>query len=134
TQAARLRQLERQAAGMGAFRDPENLKLLKLTDEQRAEVRTIVAHARDFKPLLQEVRLPVIDFNFRQADKAAVQQILELLTEDQRKTWRDLTGEAIDIGSLPAFELIPAPGSLPPGRTGGTRLPTVLDPDGEHDR
>ena len=36
-QARRLRQLERQSAGMSSFQDPENVKLLALTDKQRAD-------------------------------------------------------------------------------------------------
>jgi RNA polymerase sigma factor (sigma-70 family) len=97
-QAVRLRQLEKQVVGMSAFLDPEYVKLLKLTDEQQGKVQTIIAQAHQV--LLQQHPGGVGDFDYRQANKAAVQQILELLTADQRRTWRDLTGDAIDIGSL----------------------------------
>jgi hypothetical protein len=42
----------------------------------------------------------VVDFDYQKADRAAVQQILELLTEDQRTTWRHLTGEALQADGL----------------------------------
>src|SRR5262249_29598157 len=50
TQALRLRQLERQAAGMSAFQDAENVKLLALTEEQRDRVKAIIAEARKVRP------------------------------------------------------------------------------------
>jgi RNA polymerase sigma factor (sigma-70 family) len=99
-QAARLRQLEKQVVGMSAFLDPEYVTLLKLTEEQQGKVQVIVAQARQVQRQRLGGVVPggVVDVDsYRQADKAAVQQILELLTEDQRRTWRDLTGEEFDL-------------------------------------
>jgi RNA polymerase sigma factor (sigma-70 family) len=90
-QALRLQQLEKQVVGMSAFQDPEYATLLKLTDEQQGKVQAIVAHARQVQRQRPD--------SHRQADKAAVQQVLELLTADQRRTWRDLAGEEFDLGS-----------------------------------
>jgi RNA polymerase sigma factor (sigma-70 family) len=132
TQAVRLRQLERQMAGAAKFQDPENVKLLALTDEQRDKVRTIIAQARQV-PHQRDGR--VVDFDYQKADKAAVQQILEMLTADQQKTWRDLTGEAFDVGSLRPADLFPPPGSGPPLREGVPVVtPQAPDPDGERKR
>jgi RNA polymerase sigma factor (sigma-70 family) len=117
TQGLRLRQLERQAAGMSSFQDPENLQLLALTDEQRDNVRTIIAKAREFRPTMRDG--VVVAFNYEKADKAAVQQILELLTGDQRKIWRDITGGTFpaDVNSI-MLDLFPPPlprgSNLPP--------------------
>jgi hypothetical protein len=139
-QALRMRQLERQAAGMSAFQDPENEKLLALTDEQRGKVRTIIvqarefplvpdgraistdeaavqfleAQAREFRPLLQDGK--IVPSNYKKTEKAAVQQILELLSQDQKRTWRDLTGDTCDVGSLQRADLFPAPNGFPPIR------------------
>jgi RNA polymerase sigma factor (sigma-70 family) len=96
-QAVRFRQLEKQVVGTGAFQEPENVKLLALTDEQQGKVKAIIAQAREV-PQQRDGR--VVDFDYMKADKAAVQQILELLTEDQRTTWRHLTGKEFDVGSL----------------------------------
>jgi hypothetical protein len=131
-QAARLRQLEWQAAGMSAFQVPKSVRLLKLTDDQRAKVQTIVAQARQV-PQQRDGR--VVDFKYQKADKAAVQQFLELLTEDQRTTWRDLTGKEFDVGSLRPADLFRLPGQRPPVQPGvPSVLPRAPDPDGEHDR
>jgi RNA polymerase sigma factor (sigma-70 family) len=116
-QAVRLRQLETQVVGMSAFQDPENVKLLALTDEQRAKVQTIIAQAREVPQ--QDGR--VVNFDYQKADKAAVQHILELLTADQRTTWRHLTGEEFDVGSLSSADHFPPPGSRPPVREGSAR-------------
>jgi RNA polymerase sigma factor (sigma-70 family) len=125
-QAVRLRQLEKQVAGMSAFLDPEYVKLLKLTDEQQGKVQAIIAQAHQVP--LQQHPGRVGDFDSRQADKAAIQQILELLTEDQRRTWRDLTGDAIDIGSLRLSEPSAGLGSdAGPGLPPGAAVP-VADP------
>jgi RNA polymerase sigma factor (sigma-70 family) len=136
-QALRLRQLERQWAHMSAFQDSENVKLLGLTNEQRGKVRTIVAEAREFRPLVQDGR--VIAFDYHEADKAAVQQILGLLTAEQKKTWRDITGEPFDVDSLRVSDLFPnlfpLARPLPPGRMRPPVLPPrPSDPDVERDR
>jgi RNA polymerase sigma factor (sigma-70 family) len=117
-QAVRLRQLEKQVVGMSAFQDPEYVTLLKLTDEQQGKVQAIVAQARQVQ---RQRPGGVVDVDsHRQADKAAVQQILELLTEDQRRTWRDLTGEEFDVGSMRQSELFPAGLPLRPGLQPGS--------------
>jgi RNA polymerase sigma factor (sigma-70 family) len=132
-QAVRFRQLETQVVGMSAFLDREYVKLLKLTDEQQGKVQTIVARARQV-PLQQPGSVADFD-DRRQADKAAVQQILGLLTADQKQTWRDLTGEEFDVGSLRSADHFPPPGSRPPVREGVPVVPPQApDPDGERDR
>jgi RNA polymerase sigma factor (sigma-70 family) len=132
-QAVRLRQLERQAAGMSSFQDPENVKLLALTDEQRSKIRTIIAQAREFRPVVKDGN--VLTFNNQEADKAAIQQILEMLTDHQRKTWRDLVGETMDVRSLRLVDLFAPPGRLPPVRARALSLPPPkFDPDGDHER
>jgi hypothetical protein len=132
-QARRLRQLERQRAGYGAFLEPENQRLLGLTDEQRGHVDAIVAAllakapksqppARDNRavPEPNDRRDAEVE-EYRKAEQAAADQILQLLTANQAKIWRDLVGESIDLPSLHASELYillsppPSPGAVPEG-------------------
>ena len=42
---------------------------------------------------------------YRKAEKAAAGEILQLLTANQARTWRDLVGASIELQSLPASEL-----------------------------
>jgi RNA polymerase sigma factor (sigma-70 family) len=133
-QAVRFRQLEKQVVGTGAFQEPENVKLLALTDEQQGKVKTIIAQAREL-PQQRDGR--VVDFDYHKADKAAVQQILGLLTADQKQTWRDLAGEEFDVGSLRNPDLLPAalrPDPRPVRERGPVVPPQRPDPDGEHNR
>src|SRR5262249_5306088 len=115
-QARRLRQLERQRAGYGAFLEPENQRLLGLTDEQRGKMEAIVAallaKAPKFEPPARDNRA-VLEPNdrrdaeveeYRKAEKAAADQILQLLTANQAKIWRDLVGEPVDLQSLHASD------------------------------
>jgi hypothetical protein len=112
-QARRLRQLEMQVVGTSAFHDPANVKLLALTDEQRDKVRAITDKALG----LQDGRTPLQRKN---VDMAAVRRILEILTDVQRKAWRDIAGEEFDFGWSPAPGTILSPGqpalprSVPP--------------------
>ena len=112
-QARRLRQLEIQVLGTSAFHDPANVKLLALTDEQRDKVRAITDKMLE----LQDGKTPLQRKN---ADIAAVRRIVEILTDVQRKAWRDIAGEEFDFGWSPApgTSLSPGqpalPGSVPP--------------------
>jgi RNA polymerase sigma factor (sigma-70 family) len=131
-QALRLRQLERQRAGMVAFIDHETVKFLALTEAQREKVRTIVETMRpspsavsdggaggrrpDMVGDVQPINVKTTNFDNTKATNAGVGAIMELLTDAQRKTWRDLTGEAFDFALLPVSEAFLATGGSPPGR------------------
>jgi RNA polymerase sigma factor (sigma-70 family) len=141
TQALRLRQLERQRGGSASFQDPENEKLLNLTDEQRGKIQTIIARARETRPPVPQGKVDVIAYEeafkeaFKEAEKSAVRRILDTLTDDQKKTWRDLTGEAIILRSRGLSDLL----VLAPNRFSRTRMrePVLLreiDPDDRCDR
>jgi RNA polymerase sigma factor (sigma-70 family) len=116
-QARRLRQIERQHARYGAFLEPENQRLLGLTVEQRGKVEAIVAALLAKAPKSQPPahdnravrepndRLDAEVEEYRKAEKAAADQILQLLTPNQAKIWRDLVGESIELPSLHRSEL-----------------------------
>jgi RNA polymerase sigma factor (sigma-70 family) len=112
-QARRLRQLEIQVLGTSAFRDPANVKLLALTEEQRDQVRAITGALG-----LEDGRTPL---QRKAADIAAVRRILEILADVQRKAWRDIAGEEFD------FEWSPTPGTMP-GARAAAGLPGSVPP------
>jgi RNA polymerase sigma factor (sigma-70 family) len=98
-QAHRLRQLQRQVASMWAFQDPENQRLLELTDHQKVEVRTHLSEAvrQGFPPggPADERISPLL--RWKEAEKDAVERIVAMLTERQKKIWNDLIGEPFDF-------------------------------------
>jgi RNA polymerase sigma factor (sigma-70 family) len=135
TQALRLRQLERQIGGPTSFQDPENEKRLHLTDEQRGKIQTIIGRALETRPPVQVGQVDPIAYQeaFKEARIAAVRQILDTLTEDQKKMWRDLTGEAINLGAWQLSDQFPAPGERIPTREPVLARP-IIDPGGRRDR
>jgi hypothetical protein len=96
-QGRRLTQVERQVAGVGAFLDDASTKDLKLTEEQREKVvvilqkrlRGVLEAPRDDKGVLDAKLL-------RQFDQDAMTAIQEVLTDEQKKTWKELNGAPFD--------------------------------------
>jgi hypothetical protein len=76
----------------------------------------IVAAVREPRKLAVVDRM-AIALELHKSDKAAVGQILELLTGEQRKIWRNLIGETIDVLPATAWDLLGQPaGSWSPAR------------------
>jgi serine/threonine protein kinase len=118
-QQERLRQIVLQVQGLSAFQEPDVIKALSLTREQRRSIREIEfeSHVR-FGPERRPSRGPDRGLPRSQArgpdrrhegneshDQRTVERVVELLTPDQAGRWRQLTG--------PKFEG-PA-GFMPPG-------------------
>jgi serine/threonine protein kinase len=121
-QLRRLHQVGLQADVAGAFREPEVAAVLGLTDEQRDRIRTI--EEEEFLDLLRSFRPDLLPAN---ADKGPApkprppknERILERLTEEQARKWREVTGAPFRGPlRLPSpFDLIsPAPESKGPAR------------------
>jgi serine/threonine protein kinase len=94
-QSRRLKQIALQQAGAGAFRDPEVVRTLQLTDGQKDQIRTIQVKARRPPPWGGHGpggRRPegkrAEDFR-----NGTLQQILNVLTAQQRQQWEGLVGE-----------------------------------------
>jgi hypothetical protein len=109
-QRARLRQIGLQAEGPGAFREPEVVSELQLTAEQRDRIRTIedealVGWMRGPRPAS-----PGGDAAAATAarDRTANERVLAVLTEEQVRRWRAMTGEALRTPITP-FPPPPAP-------------------------
>jgi RNA polymerase sigma factor (sigma-70 family) len=121
-QHGRLRQLELQLAGLGAFIDPEVEKLLALDEDQRAKIQAL---ARE--PQLVGAPGTVAGVDVFQTRK--VPRVLEILREDQKQAWKKLCGRPLEfrwVGETTlahsSFEMrrvygahLPARTALPPG-------------------
>lgn len=88
-QFARIDQIALQIQGPFAFRDYETAKRLELSSEQQAAIRRILAiRPRDVRESRRKGNRPAM-FD---EDGAALQQILDLLTPSQRRTWEEMCG------------------------------------------
>jgi tetratricopeptide (TPR) repeat protein len=85
-QEKRLRQLARQQTGVRAFSLPHVQNALKLSDEQKDKIKTIV---EDFDRELSISSLQKME-TIRQE---SVQKATAILTDEQKTTWKDLVGE-----------------------------------------
>jgi serine/threonine protein kinase len=126
-QDRRLRQISWQTQGVGAFRDPNVIAALKLTAQQRERLRTIEADSYFGPPPPGKgmgSRMDDFRRNLEKRQAAAREQALEVLSEDQKRTWREMTGAPftgnigfgpMGPGGPPRFGPPPGP---PPGRPG----------------
>jgi len=88
SQQARLQQIGLQSEGSAAFRDPEVAELLGLTPDQRNRVRVIEDDAAFGWMRRRE--------NKSDADpRSTDQRLVEVLTADQARKWRELIGDPI---------------------------------------
>jgi serine/threonine protein kinase len=103
-QQARLREIGWQSEGPSAFRDPEVVAELKLTPAQREQIRTIEEAAlfawmrNTRRGQAAEKRKP----DPKSRCKSANEQILEVLSEEQRRRWRRMSGPPVK-GTLAPF-------------------------------
>ncbi|HEY2155551.1 MAG TPA: Spy/CpxP family protein refolding chaperone [Isosphaeraceae bacterium] len=97
-QVVRFKQVEIQVAGFNAFGTPRVQEALKLTDEQKTKVREISDEARGAMPSREDFQSDREAAMKKRAEisKGATEKVTALLTEDQKKSWKDLTGEPFD--------------------------------------
>lgn len=101
-QLKRFKQLQLQREGVQAFNRKEVAEALKLTDDQKTKIkdiqkkeaddRTAAMQGVDFRNMTPEDRQKLMDKNM-EMQKASNDQILAVLTDDQKKTWKDMQGE-----------------------------------------
>jgi hypothetical protein len=103
-QVKRLHEISLQQQGANALSDPAVAKKLGITDEQAAKVKTILADSQsEMRDLFQSAG------DDRQAAMAKVQtlrketntKVMALMTEDQKKTWKEMTGEPFEVTFQP---------------------------------
>ncbi|OWK37952.1 hypothetical protein FRUB_07072 [Fimbriiglobus ruber] len=121
-QITRLKQIGVQVAGARAFRDPEVVAALKLTDDQKDKVKdTLAASAKESQELRTEYGLgggrqgggkgkgkAAVDADKMKEyqkkneliTKETLTKVAATLTDDQKKTWQTLSGETFDVAKL----------------------------------
>lgn len=99
-QLKRFNQISIQQRGIMAFADPEVRTKMKFSEEQGPEIRTLMesfgTEAREIfqnnQGNFQESRKQLEALRKSKMDKA-----LALLNDDQKKTWKELTGEPFEV-------------------------------------
>ncbi len=122
-QSKRLKQISLQMRGSQAFNEEEVQKSLNLTDDQKDKIKTL---NEDLGKEMQGLVQPGQDFfKFQEVrQKAAtlrketVEKVVALLTDDQKKAWKEMTGDLFEV----KFE-------APPGGFRGRRGPLTKEKD-----
>jgi Spy/CpxP family protein refolding chaperone len=106
-QSKRFDQIALQARGAQAFADPAVQAKLKLTDDQKTKIREIATAARTGgggggfnKDASADERKAAFE-KMAEARKENFAKVLAVLTDDQKKDWKELTGEVIEINITP---------------------------------
>jgi len=113
-QIDRLKQIERQASGVQAFQDAETVAALKLTDDQKTKLKAALdeytketadlrgggGRGKGGKGGFDKEKMAENTKKREEASKTALTAITATLTDDQKKTWKDLTGESFDTTKL----------------------------------
>jgi Spy/CpxP family protein refolding chaperone len=114
-QSKRLKEITLQDQGARAFNDEEVQKALKLSDEQKEKVKTINEDAAKERQQLfprgggggaggrradpgafEEMQKKMAALN-----KETMEKVTAVLTDDQKKAWKDLTGEPFQVKREP---------------------------------
>jgi hypothetical protein len=100
-QSKRLDQIDRQRMGLGAFSNEKVVKELKLSDDQKDKVKTINEEMnKDMRELFQGGGGQDAFRKIASLREEAMDKAVELLTADQRKQWKEMTGEKFDLAKL----------------------------------
>jgi hypothetical protein len=102
-QMKRAKQIVIQAKGLQAFTDDDVVKALKLTDEQKDDIKKLSEDTqKDIQDLFKDVGM---DMTKRQEAftkmtsirKDATEKAVKMLKDDQKKAWKELTGDAFEL-------------------------------------
>jgi hypothetical protein len=104
-QVKRLKQIELQQAGTRAYTRPEVQKALDLKDDQIEKIKTITADSQkamtDLRPAGGTGKPgkpdPAVTEKITALRKETAEKIQAVLTDDQKKTWKDMTGDAFTV-------------------------------------
>jgi Spy/CpxP family protein refolding chaperone len=99
-QLQRFNQISLQQRGVGAFADPEVRAKMSFTEDQGKEVQALATSLQtESREIMQNN-----PGNFEEARKqlehlrkAKMDKVMALLTPDQKKTWKELTGEPFEV-------------------------------------
>lgn len=99
-QVKRFTQIQVQAGGPNSFSQPRVQEKLTLTDDQKAKIGEInqglQASMRDLRQSFQNDREGAMK-KMTESRKEASDKIHALLTEDQKKAWKELTGDPFEV-------------------------------------
>jgi Spy/CpxP family protein refolding chaperone len=102
-QAKRLKQIEVQSAGLGAFSKDDVQAALKLTDAQKTSVKTAADDMqKDIQDLFKDAqgdREKMADAfkKIQELRTDSLDQVVKGLSDDQKKTWKDLNGDKFEV-------------------------------------
>lgn len=99
-QSKRLRQIELQnSMAVTVLTQPDVDKTLKLTDEQKEKIKTIAEDAQqEIRGLFQPGGDPQEGFKKIAAlRKETMERAVSVLNADQKKAWKDMTGEPFEV-------------------------------------
>lgn len=111
-QVTRVKQIGLQAMGIRAFSDKDTVEKLKLSDEQKEKVKTITEEYQAANmELFQNSGITfgqppdeekMKEFNKKRSEltKKTFDKAKELLKDDQKKLWTEMTGKEFDIAKL----------------------------------
>jgi hypothetical protein len=114
-QINRLKQIHRQQMGLNAFTNTEVVDGLKLNDTQKTAVKTaisdfdkerreIFADAGIKKGMFDAEKFAEAQKKIQKAQKDTTDKLVGSLDDTQKKTWKEMIGEAFDLTKLtPAF-------------------------------
>jgi Spy/CpxP family protein refolding chaperone len=95
-QVKRLKEIGYQQAGAMALNDPEVIKALGITDEQRDQVRELNRNMmEEMRELIQPGQPPDEEARNKMQElrKGVGEKMMKILTEEQKKKWKDMQGE-----------------------------------------
>ncbi|MFO0949907.1 MAG: hypothetical protein U0835_01900 [Isosphaeraceae bacterium] len=99
-QVKRFHQIQIQAAGLQAFSQPKVVEALKITDEQKAKVQEIAeetqASMREIFQSAQDDREGAMK-KIQELRKSSFEKAAGLLSDDQKKAWKDLIGSPFEV-------------------------------------
>jgi len=107
-QVKRFEQISLQSSGVMAFSNPKVVEGLKITEEQKEKLKGINESANEqrreimqgFQDDREGTMKKLADFN-----KELLGKVAALMTDDQKKTWKEMTGEPYEV----KFEARPNP-------------------------
>lgn len=118
-QVKRLKQIELQVAGTGAFMRADVSEALKITDDQKGKIgESMGSLFKDMKELNEEFGIKGFggfggaklegdkkkdyDKKLAKLNKEMMAAAQDAMTDDQKKKWKEMTGEPIDVQKVQA--------------------------------
>jgi hypothetical protein len=99
-QVKRFEEIQLQQSGAGAFSSPRVQEKLKLTEDQKTKVRAInMESGRSTREAFQDLQSDREGAMKKIAEirKQATEKALAVLTDDQKKAWKEMTGEPFEV-------------------------------------